>query len=58
VYAHASKVFAKKGDLVRQGQIIAAVGKSGDTTGPHLHYEVRVQGSAQDPRAYGLASGR
>ncbi|HKY64058.1 MAG TPA: M23 family metallopeptidase [bacterium] len=55
LYAHASKVFAKKGDRVRQGQIIAAVGKSGDTTGPHLHYEVRVQGLSQDPRPYGLA---
>ena len=55
LYAHASKIFAKAGDFVRRGQIIAAVGRSGDTTGPHLHYEVHVGGSVRDPRAYGLA---
>ena len=56
LYAHASKIFAKQGDFVRQGQIIAAVGRSGDTTGPHLHYEVHVGGKVRDPRAYGLVS--
>lgn len=50
-YAHASK-FApnlKVGSRVKQGQIIAYVGKSGRTTGPHLHYEVKVQGKHVNP---------
>jgi murein DD-endopeptidase MepM/ murein hydrolase activator NlpD len=50
-YAHASK-FAKglkKGSRVKQGDIIALVGTSGRTTGPHLHYEVRVDGQQVNP---------
>jgi len=50
-YAHASK-FApnfKKGSKVQQGEIIAYVGRSGRTTGPHLHYEVRVNGKQVNP---------
>ncbi|MPZ78544.1 MAG: peptidoglycan DD-metalloendopeptidase family protein [Deltaproteobacteria bacterium] len=49
-YAHLSKVFVKEGERVRQGQPIAAVGNVGRSTGPHLHYEVRVAGVAIDPR--------
>lgn len=50
VYAHANK-FAdlKKGQKVRQGQIIAYVGKTGWATGPHLHYEFRVNGEHRNP---------
>ncbi len=48
-YAHASKVFVKKGDLVTRGQEIAAVGTTGRSTGPHLHFEVLLQGQFQDP---------
>lgn len=51
-YAHASKVFVKRGDLVRRGQKIAEVGTTGRSTGPHLHFEVLVQGVPQDPEKF------
>ena len=56
-YAHASRVFVKQGDLVKRGQKIAAVGTTGRSTGPHLHFEVLVQGVPQDPSKF-LAAGR
>lgn len=55
-YAHASKVLVKLGDLVRRGQKIARVGSTGRSTGPHLHFEVLVQGVPQDPKKF-LAAG-
>jgi murein DD-endopeptidase MepM/ murein hydrolase activator NlpD len=51
-YAHASKVWVKKGDLVKRGQKIAEVGTTGRSTGPHLHFEVLVQGVFQDPQKF------
>lgn len=51
-YAHASKVFVKKGDLIKRGQKIAEVGSTGRSTGPHLHFEVLVQGVPQDPQKF------
>jgi murein DD-endopeptidase MepM/ murein hydrolase activator NlpD len=51
-YAHASATFVKKGDLVKRGQKIAAVGSTGRSTGPHLHFEVLVQGVPQDPQKF------
>ena len=54
-YAHASKVMVKKGDLVKRGQKIAEVGTTGRSTGPHLHFEVLVQGVFQDPQKFLLA---
>jgi len=51
-YAHASKIFVKQGALVRRGQKIAEVGLTGRTTGPHLHFEVRVRGIAQNPNRF------
>jgi murein DD-endopeptidase MepM/ murein hydrolase activator NlpD len=51
-YAHASKVFVKSGALVRRGQKIAEVGTTGRSTGPHLHFEVRVNGVAQNPNRF------
>ncbi len=50
VYAHANKLAGlKKGQKVRQGQVIAYVGKTGWATGPHLHYEFRVNGEHRNP---------
>jgi murein DD-endopeptidase MepM/ murein hydrolase activator NlpD len=51
-YAHASAVFAKKGDLIKRGQKIAEVGTTGRSTGAHLHFEVLVQGIPQDPQKF------
>jgi hypothetical protein len=56
-YAHSSKVFVKKGDLIKRGQKIAEVGTTGRSTGPHLHFEVLVQGVPQDPQKF-LNAGR
>ena len=55
-YAHASKLLVKKGDLVKRGQRVALVGTTGRSTGPHLHFEVLVQGVPQDPRRFLNAS--
>ena len=51
-YGHCSKLHIKEGDKVKRGQIIAEVGSTGMSTGPHLHYEVLVDGSVTDPLAY------
>ena len=51
-YAHASKLLVKAGDRVVKGQIIAEVGSTGRSTGPHLHYEIRLNGESLDPRRY------
>jgi len=56
-YAHASRVFVKKGDLIKRGQKVAEVGSTGRSTGPHLHFEVLVQGVPQDPQKF-LMAGR
>jgi murein DD-endopeptidase MepM/ murein hydrolase activator NlpD len=49
VYAHLSRIFVKRGQRVEQGQNIAATGASGWATGPHLHFEFRVNGQQQNP---------
>lgn len=49
VYAHAHKLFVKKGDRVEQGQVIAQVGSTGKSTGPHLHFEIRKNEVPIDP---------
>ncbi len=55
-YAHASKLLVRAGDRVEKGQKIAEVGSTGRSTGPHLHYEIRLAGNPLDPRKYLKAS--
>ncbi len=52
LYAHLYKTLVRKGQKVRRSDVIALVGNTGKSTGPHLHYEVRLNGKAVDPRNY------
>jgi murein DD-endopeptidase MepM/ murein hydrolase activator NlpD len=51
-YGHTSKMLVKAGDLVKRGQVVALVGNSGRSTGPHLHFEVLVEGVPQNPARF------
>ena len=51
-YAHCDSLIAKEGDLVSQGQLIAKMGNSGISTGPHLHFEIRENDTPVDPLDY------
>ena len=52
LYAHCRNVDVKEGDMVKAGEMVGAVGSTGMSTGPHLHFEVRQDGEAQNPVAY------
>jgi len=53
-YAHCSKTLVARGQRVKRGQRIALVGSTGISTGPHLHYEVWVNGRPVDPKTFVL----
>ena len=49
IYAHCNSLYVKQGDMVAQGQEIAEVGSTGNSTGPHLHFEIRISERTVDP---------
>jgi murein DD-endopeptidase MepM/ murein hydrolase activator NlpD len=52
VYGHCDKILVQQMQPVRRGQVIALVGSSGKSTGPHLHYEIHVDGKVADPQGF------
>ena len=51
-YGHMSKIVAHPGQRVRRGELIGYVGSTGRSTGPHLHYEVRIDGRGREPHPF------
>ena len=56
LYAHLSRIDVRKGQRIEQGEVLGAVGATGWATGPHLHFEFRVDGRHQDPMLIAKAS--
>ena len=50
IYAHCNSLYVKEGDMVTQGQEIAEIGSTGNSTGPHLHFEIRISERTVDPQ--------
>ena len=50
IYAHCNNLYVKQGDTISQGQEIAEVGSTGNSTGPHLHFEIRISERTVDPQ--------
>jgi murein DD-endopeptidase MepM/ murein hydrolase activator NlpD len=57
-YGHLSKIDVKVGQVVKTGEVIGEVGSTGRSTGPHLHYETRINGEAVDPQRFLRAGAR
>jgi len=51
IYAHCNSLYVKQGDKIEQGQEIAEVGSTGNSTGPHLHFEIRISEKVVDPQS-------
>ncbi|HEY0440380.1 MAG TPA: M23 family metallopeptidase, partial [Xanthobacteraceae bacterium] len=51
-YGHLSEILVSEGATVRPGQLIGRLGSTGRSTGPHLHYETRIDGDAVDPQKF------
>lgn len=56
VYAHLDRIVVSKGNIVKKGDLIGYTGNTGRSSGPHLHYEVRIKGIPVDPKGYLIES--
>jgi LysM repeat protein len=51
-YGHASKLYVKTGDVIEAGEVVGAVGSTGNSTGPHIHFEITINGAKVNPLSY------